>query len=329
MTPTASSNRPATRTSLVRRVRRVVAALLVASTGATLSEAQEDVPRIRGAWGLKSGTQYPPGAYLGAFYYNYFPNKLIDKNGNASNFHFRQYITAPLLLYVSPKPILGTHWGAFATNGLAREVNSTDLTAPWGRSDTYVQPVWLGWSFPRADARVGFGFLAPTGRFKLGANNNNSLGFWSYAFEGGATVYPDSAKRWNLATLASFFTNSSVRGSNRRVGNVLMLEGGAGHGILKTGVIGLAYYAQWKVSDDKNVPVTLNPLFNARHRYYGLGPEITAPLPFKVPMLVQGRYFFERGNRVQTQGDAFWVFFTVYKPLSAKPRPPGQDRSSK
>ena len=69
--------------------------------------------------------------------------------------------------------------------------------------------------------------------------------------------------------------------------------------------------------------------FDARHRYYGLGPEITAPLPFKVPMLVQGRYFFERGNRVQTQGDAFWVFFTVYKPLSAKPEPPGQDRSSK
>jgi hypothetical protein len=307
-----------------RRKHRLLAGMLILAVAAAgrVSAAQSSIPRTRGVWGLKSGSQYSPGIHLGALYYYYFSNTLIDKDGVGVSQRLRKQTAAPAILYVSPKPIFGTYWGVIAASLFQRAVSSTGLNAKWGLSDTYVQPVYLGWNLARLDATAGLAFVAPTGRFRVDANDNIGLGMWSYALDGGVTVYPDSAKQWNLATIATFNTNSSIRGSDRKTGNVLMLEGGAGHSLLKKGVAGIVYYAQWKVSDDKNIPITRDPRFDARHRYYALGPEVTVPLPFKAPMILQARYFFEIGNRVATQGDAIWVLFVYNKPPSAKPAKP-------
>jgi hypothetical protein len=287
------------------------------------SGAQTNVPKIRGVWGLKSGTQYPPGIHPTVFYYYYFPDDLVDKNGFAINQTLREQLAVPAVLYVSPKPIFGTNWGFIVAQAFNRIVNTrAGVDVNWGPADTFVQPVYLGWNLSRVEARTGFWFIAPTARFHVDALNNNGLGMWSYAADAGVTVYPDSAKRWNLATLATFNTNSRQRGTDRRTGNVLTLEGGIGRSLLKTGTTGLAYYTQWKVSDDQNMPVTRDPRFNARHRYFGFGPEVEVPLPFKAPMVLDVRYFWELENRVTTEGSSLWVLFSYRIPPSAKSTPP-------
>lgn len=299
----------------------VLALTIAAST--RVSGAQTNVPKVRGAWGLKSGTQYPPGIHPTVFYNYYFPDELVDKNGVAIDQTFREQIAAPAVLYVSPKPVVGTYWGVVVAQAFSRRVNTrTGIDASWGVADTFVQPVYLGWNLSRIDARTGLWFVAPTGRFHADALDNHGLGMWSSAADAGVTVYPDSAKRWSLATLATFNTNSNQRGTDRRTGNVLTLEGGIGRSLLKTGTAGLAYYAQWKVSDDQNMPVTRDPRFDARHRYFGLGPEVTVPLPFKEPMILQARYFWERENRVATEGSSLWVLFTYNIRPSGKGTPP-------
>jgi hypothetical protein len=324
MTEPALIDRTRYSTSAVRRRRFVAGVLgLVIAASARVSGAQTNVEKIRGAWGLKSGTQYPPGTHPTVFYYYYFPDDLVDKNGLAINQTFREQIAAPAVLYVSPKPVFGTYWGAIASQAFSRRVNTrTGIDASWGFGDTFVQPVYLGWSLSRIDARTGLWFVAPTGRFHVDALDNHGLGTWSYAADAGVTVYPDSAKRWNLATLATFNTNSNQRGTDRRTGNVLTLEGGIGRSVRKIGAAGVAYYAQWKVSDDQNMPVTRDPRFNARHRYLGFGPEVTVPLPFKAPMILQTRYFWELENRVTTEGSSLWVLFTYNIRPSPKSTPP-------
>jgi hypothetical protein len=324
MTEAALTNRTPGITSSIRRrcfVAGVIALAIARST--RVSGAQTNAPIIRGVWGLKSGTQYPPGTHPTVFYHYYFPDELVDKNGVAIHQTLREQFVAPAVLYVSPKPIFGTHWGVIVAQAFNHVVNTrTGTDATWGVADTYVQPVYLGWNLARIDARTGLWFVAPTGRFHVDALNNNGLGMWSYAADAGVTVYPDSAKRWNLATLATFNTNSNQRGTDRRTGNVLTLEGGVGHSLLKIGATGLAYYAQWKVSDDQNMPVTRDPRFDARHRYLGVGPEVTVPLPFKEPMILQARYFWELENRVTTQGSSLWVLLTYHIRPSAKRTPP-------
>jgi hypothetical protein len=312
------------------RVATVGLLLLGTAAGARPIDAQASIPNIRGMWGLRSGTLLPPGAYLGPLYYRYSPNKIIDKDGNSiDRARIQQRMTGLFGMYSSPRPVVGAHWAMWAAvpwANFAIETPNIDRGTSWGFSDVYVQPIDLGWSFSRADLITGFGFYAPSGRFEPGANDNTGLGMWSYAFNLGTTVYADSAKHWNAATLATFQTNSHVRGTDRRAGNVLTLQGGAGYAFLQNAAVaGLSYYAQWKVSDDRNFLITRIPRFDARDRYYGLGPELTTPLPFRqVPMVLTLRYFFETGNRVATQGNAFFAILTLVKPMlpsSSGPHP--------
>lgn len=302
-----------------------LATTLALLTHTRSARAQANVPGIRGEWGLKSGSQMAPGAYFGLIYDYYFPNRVIDKNGRAlDRIGLNQRALALFPAYVSPKPVLGGgHWGAYAAvpwANVAIDVANANVTTGWGFSDTYVQPVYLGWSLPRFDITTGFGLTAPTGRYHVGATNNTGLGMWAYAFDAGATAYIDSAKHWNVATLATFQMQSRVRSTNRRAGNVLTLQGGVGRGILKNfGNVGVVYYAQWKVSNDRNFPILRLPPFNARDRYYGLGGELTVPVTAKpLPVFLTARYFTEIENRVATEGDSFFLLLTIARPILPK-----------
>jgi len=284
--------------------------------------AQANVPGMRGEWGLKSGSQMAPGAYFGLIYDWYHPNKAIDRNGHSlDRVSLDQQAFGLFPAYVSPKPIFGNaHWGMFAAipwANAAIDVANADVTTGWGFSDISIQPIYLGWNVPDADVTTGFAITFPTGRFTNGATNNTGLGMWSYAFDVGSTVYYGAEKKWNLSTLATFQMQSDVKDSDKRAGNALTLEGGAGYSFFRgLGNFGAVYYAQWKVSDDRNFPILRIPRFDARSRYYALGPELTMPIMNTGPVIVlTARYFFEMGNRVATQGDQLIVFLTFAAPF--------------
>jgi hypothetical protein len=283
--------------------------------------AQANVPGMRGEWGLKSGSQMAPGTYLGFIYDWYNPDKLIDKDGvSLDRIGLNQQAVGLFPAYVSPNKIWsGAHWGAYAAIPIANAaitVANADVTTGWGFSDIYVEPVYLGWTLPMADLTAGVGVTMPTGRYTDGARDNTGLGMWSFAFDVGTTVYGGAKKEWNLATLATFQTQTSVRNSDKRAGNALSLEGGVGRSVLEgLGNVGLAYYTQWKLSDDRNFPIVRIPRFDARDEYYAIGPEITAPITLKpMPVILTARYFFEMGNLVATQGNQLIVFLTLAKP---------------
>jgi hypothetical protein len=73
--------------------------------------------------------------------------------------------------------------------------------------------------------------------------------------------------------------------------------------------VGIAYYAQWKLSDDKAgispAPVADHEL--GRHRVYGFGPELTVPLATKKTLFgfLNLRYLWETGARTSLQGNTF------------------------
>lgn len=138
---------------------------------------------------------------------------------------------------------------------------------------------------------------------------------WSHELSAGATVFPDEKKRWHAATLATYNIQSQIRGTNRKAGNVLSLEGGVGHAFC-SGLcnVGVDYYTQWKVTDDKFANVT--PNFLSRHRYYGIGPEINGVIPINAKTLAVFKlaYFREFGNRVATQGQSIIMSVTLAKP---------------
>lgn len=307
------------RTNFARRSLLLIFLLLIISVSPGVVIAQLNIPVIRGDNGLKSGSQPGPGVYITGVVYFYDTNEIVDKNGTRFNrVNIEQSFSGAALTYVPKKKILGGNFAATVVLPLLNVAIDTPQSiskSGIGYSDTYVQPLQLGWHKKRYDALVGYGVYIPTGRFTAGASNNHGLGMWSHELSAGATVYLDEKKQWHAATNAYYNIQSHIRGTNRKAGNVLSLEGGVGHTFC-SGLcnVGVDYYTQWKVTDDTLPPVPAN--FISKHRYYGIGPEINGVIPINAKTLAVFKvaYFHELGSRVATQGQSIIMSVTLVKP---------------
>ena len=76
------------------------------------------------------------------------------------------------IIWVSKRTILGgAHYSAIATlpfakNDLTSDING-NISGGGGFADSYYVPFILGWNKERVSIRLLYGFLAPTGRYRL------------------------------------------------------------------------------------------------------------------------------------------------------------------
>ena len=303
--------------------------LLIMFFIAGAADAQLNGLHLKGDVGLDSGSQAPPSAYWGTFFYWYETSRINNRSGDQINPNGSLNIFAglPLVSVVTDMKILGANYGFTV---IPAAILNTSLESPRfgqnpraGFGDTYFQPINLGWKSTYADIVAGFGFYAPTGRYTAGNPNgdNTGLGMWGFEPSIGTTVHLNEAKTWNVSALASFEFNTDKRDTSQHVGNLLTLEGGVGHSFLKGAAkAGLAYYAQWKLTDDTltGLPALL---VQGKNSVAALGPELTIPLATKSTLygFFTFRYEFEVYARTTTQGNAM-VLSAVFpfKPVKIK-----------
>ena len=293
------------------------------------SYAQLSGHNTKGDFGLMSGTQAPPGLYVVPLYLYYAADTLRDGNGDRF---------APLrgggsvdasaliagLLWVSEKRILGGNYGfsifpGVTNNALELPALASDSKTSTGLADIYIQPVILGWHTRRADFTAGLGIYAPTGDYDADSDSNRGLGMWSYEAFGGSTLYFGKAKTWHLAATAFYETHGKKDGTDVRVGDILTIEGGFGKSFMEGAVsVGLAYYAQWKITDDDLGLGFIPPggPILGKHRVYGVGPEVSLPLASKSKLygFLNLRYFWETGARTTLEGNTFLMTLTFPVP---------------
>lgn len=310
--------------------------LVMATLVATPAYAQLNGENLLGDMGVNSGTQPHPGLYVANIYYRYFTDSIIGPDGEPVIFDPTRagsqtiHAAVPLVIYVSPKKLMGARYGMmavmpFANGSLEAPGLGLSEKASTGPSDMYVMPVQLGWHLKRADAVAGFAFFAPTGRHTAGASDNLGKGMWSYEVSGGTTFYMDRDRTFSVATTAYWETHSKKDGEVRienvtvrdvKVGQLLTLEGGVGKSFLHGAAsVGVAYYAQWKLTSDQlglAAPATHVAELPDRHRVWGIGPEVTIPIATKtrVISLVNVRYLWETGTRIKTQGQSLLITST-------------------
>ncbi|BCS32559.2 hypothetical protein TBR22_A17730 [Luteitalea sp. TBR-22] len=279
--------------------------------------AQLNSPSMRGDLGLKAGSQAPPGGYVFAPLYLYSADVLKDRAGDVVA---RGQVDSALfgvgVSVVTARTIAGGTYGFTvvipgANNRLQGGRIDEDPGA--GLTDIFVQPITLGWRSPRTDVIAGYGLYVPTGRFGDAEEGDTGLGMWAHEFLAGTTVYLDAARLWHAATTATFVVHSDKRDTELRAGPVLNLEGGVGHDFLGGGLsAGLAYYASWKVGDDR-LPPRADVLVRGRNRVFAVGPEVSMALAWKRTVYgsVTARYQWETGARVATEGGAFNLLVNV------------------
>jgi arylsulfatase A-like enzyme len=336
-TPVINQQRSTNVNSMTSTAKTVLttAVLLLAALVASPAQAQLNGENLLGDMGMKSGTQPEPGFYVGNIYYRYFTDTIKGPDGKQVVFDpTRQgqqtiHAATPMAIYITKKKVLGANFGMMAVMPFANgslEAPGLGLTeeASTGASDLYVMPAQLGWHFSRADVTTGFAFFAPTGRHSAGASDNLGKGMWSYEVSGGTTLYLDRDRSISVSALASWETHTKKDGAvtmgnvtvdEVKVGQLLSVEGGIGKSFLHGAAsLGMAYYAQWKLTEDQMnvsaVPQTVG--LPDRHQVWGIGPEVMIPIATKDRLisLVNIRYLWEMGARVKTQGQSLLVTTT-------------------
>ena len=284
----------------------------------------------KGDYGLQSGSQAPPGWYLVApMYYRYSADEFRDRHGDrqsalggGGSIEANAWLAGAI--WVSDHKLFGGNYSfvifpGVTNNALGFPPLGVDERVSTGLADLYIQPVNLGWNTPRADFVAGIGIFAPTGEYEPDGSSNRGLGMWSYELFGGTTVYLDEARSWHFAATAFYETHGKKEDTDIRVGNLLTIEGGLGKSFMDGAVnVGIAYYAQWKLSDD-DFGRDLPPLPNrhlGKHRVFGFGPELTVPLATKKTLFgfLNLRYLWETGARTSLQGNTFVATVTFPVP---------------
>jgi hypothetical protein len=310
---------------------KMVLALVLSATPA---HAQLNGENLLGDMGVKSGSQPAPGFYVGNVFYRYQTDTLKGPDGKpiapAPTAHASQTINAavPMAIYITKKKVLGANFGMmvvmpFANGSLEAPGFHISEKASTGPSDLYVMPAQLGWHTRRLDATTGFAFFAPTGRYTGGASDNLGKGMWSYEVSAGSTLYLDQARSISVAGTAYWETHSKKDGDvtiqtatirDVKVGQLVTVEGGVGKSFLHGAAsVGMAYYAQWKVTRDKFVVSSAELTVPDKHRVFGVGPDVTIPIAAngKLLSLVNVRYLFEVGTQAKTQGQSLVVTSTI------------------
>ncbi len=292
-----------------------------------VADAQMKGGNTLGDYGVMCGTQPPSGLYTSLFYYNYNTNKVLNANGDKVTFAPSQpgeisfNAIAGVVWWVSDFKILGgtySSMGTFAfTNAvLEMPVFGLNETTNMAFGDMYFQPINLGWTTKKLDYMAGLGLYVPTGKYEDGADDNAGMGMWGYEMFCGATYYFDEKKSWTLALSAWYETHSEKKDSDTKVGDILSLEGALGKTFSEGSFnVGIAYYAQWKITNDKlngnTLPIT--SLGRAdKHQLYGIGPEATFTLRIgrNLTALVNVKYFWEMGALSMAEGNTFTLTTT-------------------
>ncbi|WP_228370746.1 SphA family protein [Candidatus Korobacter versatilis] len=191
----------------------------------------------------------------------------------------------------------------FANNSLTSDINGS-ISGGGGFADSYYQPLILSWRKHRADFKVIYGFLAPTGRFSAGTNTNVGSGYWTSVAAGGQTIYLTEDRSTALSAFEMYEFHGTQEGTSVHPGQTLNLDYSLAHTFrlqeklrLQLAVAG---YGQWQTTD-KNGPAITSQQAALRYKVNALGPAANVILPDR-KVSVGLKYFREFSCESTYQG---------------------------
>lgn len=258
-----------------------------------------------------SGITPEPGfTYANQFLY-YYRDQSKDENGNTHPVTGQQYVAMDMnsFTWVSERKLF---WGArysatatlpFAKNDLTEDVEG-HLSGGAGFADSYYIPLSLGWNQERFDIRVMYGFLAPTGRFAAGANDNVGSGYWTQTVSSGQTFFLTHNRLLTFSAFQMYEFHTKQKDTDIRPGDTFDLDYSLMVLIPRTNrrlQFGLVGYEQRQTT--AKAPVTTT---DERYAINAVGFGLTGAFP-KQRMNLGVKYFKEFENRASFQGYSLQV----------------------
>ena len=273
--------------------------------------AQERGQYIPGTAGLNSGIQAPEGFTYANLFIWYPSTKFKNQNGDTSALNFDLDLLADLNLfaYTTKAKFLGANVGmSVAVPIVNTPISLPNLGAnvsPTGIADIYFEPINLGWKGKRADTKLAYGFIAPTGKFDSVGTDTTTTDYWGHQITLASTIYLEKTKLTQFSFSTNWEFHHKKRHEDVKVGNNMTLEAGVGKIFVKNGgkqllQFGGVGYAEFQLTKDSGSGVPLLTADN-KDRVFAIGPEFGVILPTK-KLSFMVRVLPEFGARNRTQG---------------------------
>jgi hypothetical protein len=326
--------------------------LLVALLFVTPVFSQQKGQYIPGQGGLNAGVMPDPGITLGNLTINYSANSLRDQAGNnvnTANGTYSIWAVETIVAYVPKGKFIGGKFMSMAYLPFANGSVVADFGHPpafpvnaggAGYADSFLIPAAIGWNLKHVDQIVGYGLMAPTGRYTPGASNNIGSGYWGNNIITGTTVYLTK----NKGTTANLSTDWEIHGSKNVVsdvgniptkitpGQAYTIEWGLGQMLpldkqmTKILQIGFTGYDQWQVSPNNGyyivggtpTPASKIPWYSV----HAMGFQTNFLAPTK-GLVMTFKYLPEYKAYARPQGRTI-VFGATWTLRIPKPAPPAK-----
>ena len=220
------------------------------------------------------------------------------------------------ITWVSEERFLGARYGASATLPYAKNDLTSDLQGPIsggsGFGDSYYVPLMLDWSPTRTAVRVMYGFLAPTGRFRAGANDNVGSGYWTHALSSGQTFYMTGDKCLALSAFQMYEFHTEQEGTGVHPGETFNLDYSLLYSLARTRRFqlqgGLAGYEQRQTTARTGPGISAGQSED-RYAINALGFALLGVLPKRTSVGL--KYFKEFADRATFQGYSLQVVASI------------------
>jgi hypothetical protein len=213
------------------------------------------------------------------------------------------------LAWVTKKKFLvGANFSAVATLPFAKNNLTSDIqgkiSGGGGFADSYYMPFILGWNRDRIAIRAIYGFLAPTGRFVAGGNDNVGSGYWTHTLSSGQTFYLKENKRLILSAYQMYEFHGVQQGTRINPGETFDLDYSLMGELLRTNSFqlqtGLVGYEQRQTSATTGPGISEAASID-RYAVNALGFAVNSAFP-KHKASVGLKYFKEFTDRSTFQG---------------------------
>ncbi len=321
----------------------------IGNVAASASEIGHYVPSLLN---IRDMAVPQPGFYVALYNAGYLTRRFNDAKGNQMdsvnvgpgqqvtlglNVDLNAYALAPTFIWVTGLKFLGAQYGAIVTpsfanaslNGLLSAASGAARSASAGQfnvGDTFVQPIWLGWTRKHVDVAYGYGFYIPSGKYSIGtvdlpgagsvrveAADNTGFGFWTNQNQGAVYIYPWADRRLAVQNGLTWEIHRQKRGFDLTPGQNLTYNWGLSQYLpLKKdqsllAELGVTGYDGFQVSDDSG-SAARNPDVHDRVHAVGLQMGVTAP---KRGMVLTIRWLHQFAAVDRFQGDSIGLNFVL------------------
>ena len=275
------------------------------------SQAQNRGVYPLGMTATNSGVTPAPGfTYVNQLLY-YSRDHAKDEAGDTLPVTGQNFVLMDMntLAWVSKKKFLGgANFSAVATLPFARNNLTSDIqgniSGGGGFADSYYMPFILGWNRERVAIRAIYGFLAPTGRFVAGGNDNVGSGYWTNALSSGQTFYLKENKRLILSSFQMYEFHGVQQGTGTNPGETFDLDYSMMGSLLRTNSFqlqtGLIGYEQRQTTATTGPGISQAASMD-RYAVNSLGFAVNSTYP-KHKAALGIKYFKEFADRSTFQG---------------------------